>query len=262
MTSLIYKIEKGGGKIFITVKPGDNQYIFLNIFKKDYRVSNAVYLNNYVFKYVNVENEDDFVNYKILNDDNQLKVIEKKEGNITKIECTFNRIDIDKDKANITYFFKVVENSTHIYREEYETIALMVSPYYTVYERNPKDNNGKITLVAKGDLSNWVYLQVIAQIQQDTLLDYVAYKGIKEVRPYYSKEDNNTSNDNQDTVGTAILIIAILLVVLIVGLVIIAFIIQQKNKSLLNQVKHVSFQQNANSINGSSADPNLLLKKD
>jgi len=87
----------------------------------------------------------------------------------------------------------------------------MKSPYYTVYERNPADKDGKITLTAKGDLSNWVYLQVIAQIQQDTILEYVAYKGVKILRPP-PKEDDNGKEDNE-TIKTIIIIILKIVVV-------------------------------------------------
>ena len=135
----------------------------------------------------------------------------------------------------------------------------MESPYYAVYERNPKDLNGKITLTAEGPkdtLANWVYLQVIAQIQQDTILEYVAYKGVKNLRPSpYNPEENNTSNGISTT---AFVVFAIIILVIIVALVVVVFIIQQKNKSLLNQVKHVSFQQNVGTPN---TDPDLLLQK-
>ena len=129
----------------------------------------------------------------------------------------------------------------------------MESPYYTVYQRNPQDQDGKITLKAKGDLSNWCYLQVVAQIQQDTILDYVAYKGIRNIR---SSKGNNKSDGNV----TLFVIIMVILLALVVGLGIIVFIFQQRNKSLINQVKHVSFQQQQN-VGGTGADPDLLLKK-
>ena len=198
-----------------------------------------------------------FTEYRILDNNSELTINEEgiKDSNETKITCTFNKIDIEKGKANVTYFFKVVDNETHIYGESYETIAVMESPFYTVYKRNPEDSNGKITLTAQGILSNWVYLQVIAQIQQDTVLEYVAYKGRYNLRP--PKEGYNDGNSSGiDT--SVFLIVGGILLLLIIGLVVIVFIFQQRNKSLLNQVKHVSFQQNANSGN---ADPNLLLQK-
>ena len=142
----------------------------------------------------------------------------------------------------------------------------MESPYYTVYKRNPTyGNDGRITLTANGQLSNWAYLQVIAQIQNDTLLDYVAYKGVELIRP--SKKggggNNNNENNKSESGGSiaAFVVIIIILVALVVGLAIIVFIIQQKNKSLVNQVKHISFQQNQNANPAGNADPDLLLKK-
>jgi uncharacterized protein YxeA len=267
-SDIIAEAHKEGGKIILTLKnPGNKDYVYLHIFKatRNNEVINPL-LFNYVFKYVNIEKLDDFVEYKILNEDSALTIKENKEGNNTVIQCTFNRINIDPNKANITYFFKVVENSSLIYPESYETIAVMESPFYTVYERNPTyGSDGKITLTATGDLSNWAYLQVIAQIQQDTILDYVAYKGEKNIRDPKKGGNNGGKDDNDDGgVNTTVLacIIAIL-VCLVVGLFVVAAIIQNRNKSLVDQVKHISFQQNANSnaTQPANADPDLLLHK-
>ena len=263
-TNLIISEYKARGKTFLTVdttKLTDN-YVFLNIFKKDNEEHDEK-LNNYVFKYLNYESESEFTDYKILNDDNELTIDESTENNITTIKCTFNKIDVPSGKADITYFFKVVDNATHVYGEEIETIAIMESPYYTVYQKNPSDNNGKITLTAKGDLSNWVYLQVIAQIEQETILEYVAYKGKKFVRPSNGGGNNgeNSSSSSEGISTTVFVVVAVIILGLIAGLVVVVFIFQQRNKSLLNQVKHVSFQQNAGNNTPANADPDLLLQK-
>ena len=142
-----------------------------------------------------------------------------------------------------------------IYGESVETIAVTQSEYYTVYKRNPDDNNGKITLFAKGASSNWVYLQVIAQIQQDTILDYVAYKGVVNIRPY--KKGGSGKGPN----GVLFAAVMVILIGLVAGLAIAVFIIQKSNKSLINQVKHISFQQQQNAGASSGADPNLLITK-
>ena len=263
-TELIVKSQKARGKSLLTVKnPKNTEFLYLLIFHRNNDISknyDTYYLFNYVFKYINVEKEDEFTDFKILGNKNELEYEEKddeEDKTLKVIKCTFNKIDIDKDKANITYFFKVVENSTLIYGESVETIAVMQSDYYTVYKRNPEDNNGKITLTAKGSLSNWAYLQVIAQIQQDTILDYVAYKGVVNIRPYKKKGSKNGSN-------TAIFaVVMVILIALVVGLTVAVFIIQKSNKSLINQVKHISFQQsqNQNAAGSGNADPDLLLQK-
>ena len=122
------------------------------------------------------------------------------------------------------------------------------------HKRNPEDNNGKITLSATGDLANWCYYQVIAQIQQDTFIEYVAYDGIKKIRDPPTKDSESSGGINT----TVFVVVAVILLALIAGLAVVVFIFQQKNKSLMNQVKHVSFQQNPGTTN---TDPDLLLQK-
>ena len=177
------KTEKARGKIYITLKvKEDKELYYLYIFKKQ-RFSSDELLNNYAFKYINVKDESELIDY-LFTDSSEISISESKEGNMDIITCTFNKIDIEPGKANITYFFKVVENSTYIYGEEINTIAVTESPYYTVYERNPFDIDGKIILTARGiNLSNWVYLNVIAQIQQNNVLEYISYNGKKNIRP-------------------------------------------------------------------------------
>ena len=163
-----------------------------------------------------------------------------------------NKLDIENGKANVTYFFKVVENSTHVYKEEINTIAVTESPAYTVFERNPLDDGGKITLIASGYIDNWCYLNVIAQVQQNNILEYVAYEGKVLVRP--NKNSSNNSKDN----SVLFFVVGGILLMIVAALIVIIFIFQQRNKNLLNQVKHVSFQQTNSSNN---VDPNLLLQK-
>ena len=256
--------EKARGKIYVTFNTDSNKELYyLYIFKKQNPPYAAEELNNYAFKYINGKDQSEFYDYKIL-DNEQVEIHEEKdkEDNVT-ISCKFKRLDIDNGKANITYFFKVVENKTHFYGEELNTIAVSESPYYTVYERNPSyGSDNTITLTAKGKLSNWVYLNVIAQIQQKNVLEYVSYKGIKNVRPVPKGEpggsDNNSSDDDSSNNTTLFIIVGVILLSIVIGLVVTILIFQQRNKNLLNQVKHVSFQQTNTNNN---VDPNLLLQK-
>ena len=119
------------------------------------------------------------MDYNILDNNDNLTIQEIIEENDTFIECSFNKIDIEKNKANITYYFKIIDDEKYYKGESYESIALMESPYYTVYERNPTDNNGTISLRAKLNSTNIVYLQVIAQVQEENNLVYISYRGMK-----------------------------------------------------------------------------------
>ena len=259
LTNLIKSAEKARGKVILLLDTTKitTDFIYLTIFK----TTNADidnHLFNYVFKYVNTKTEEEFVDYKILGDDNNLKYEEQFDENTQKttIKCRFNKLL--NDKVNVTYFFKIVDNESHYYEEEVESIAVMESPYMVVYKRNPKDFEGEITLTAQEDqnlLSNWVYLQVIAQIQEDNILEYVAYKGIVNLRPPTDVKESSGGVNSAFFISFMVIIL-----VIIAGLVVVVFIFQQKNKNLAKQVKHISFQQNAGNAGGSNVDPNLLLK--
>ena len=231
---------------------------YLIIYKRG-RTTSELYLNNYAFKYFNGKTENDLIDYKILGSP-EITISESKDELKDAISCTFNRIDILDNTANVTYFFKVVDNRTHHYGEEVNTIAVTESPYFTVYKRNPQyDNNGTITLTAKDyDLSNWVYLNVIAQVQQNNILEYVSYNGKVFVRPSPSGGDGEKKQESESSGDNTVLFVVVggILILIVIALVVAIFIFQQKNKALMNQVKHVSFQQT-----NSNTDPNLLLQK-
>jgi hypothetical protein len=166
----------------------------------------------------------------------------------------------DKNQANITYFLKIADADTYLEGENFKTVAVTESPYYTKYIRNPIDDNNKITIQAKGNFSHWCYIQVIAQIQQNKALEYVAYDGIytDKNKP---KDSNNEGEEKEggSNSSTVLIVISVVLVVAIIGLAFVVFYFQKKNKSLMNKVKHVSFQNAASS--NPSADPDLLLSK-
>ena len=255
------KTEIGKGKILITIEPPENMdFIYLNVYKKSYMEDPNTHIQNYAFKYINVESDDQFFDYGIKNNNGSLTYKdERKDGKVT-ITATFNRVDIDKGKANITYFLKIVDSRTYIPGEDFNTVAVTESPYFTKYKRNPDfDATDKITLSATGDFQYWRCIQVIAQIQQNKVLEYIAYDSVcTEKNVPTDHKDGGDENLNEKSDNTGLLIgISVVLALLIIGLAILVFYFQKKNKSLMNQVKHVSFQQN----NTSSSDPDLLLAK-
>ena len=254
------KTEIGKGKILITIEPPENMdFIYLNVYKKSYMEDPNTHIQNYAFKYINVESDDQFFDYGIKNNNGSLTYKdERKDGKVT-ITATFNRVDIDKGKANITYFLKIVDSRTYIPGEDFNTVAVTESPYFTKYKRNPEfDATDKITLSATGDFQYWRCIQVIAQIQQNKVLEYIAYDSVcTEKNVPTDHKDGGDENLNEKSDNTGLLIgISVVLAFLIIGLAILVFYFQKKNKSLMNQVKHVSFQQN-----NTTSDPDLLLAK-
>ena len=258
VTNTRYHIEasKRNGKILATIQPVSGEepldFLYLNIWKTKPNENENFQIQNYVFKYINVEKESEFFDYEIFGDKPDLTINEDKNGDKTTITCKFNRINIPNNEANITYFLKIADAKYYIDRENWETIAITETPYYTKYERNPQTKSNQVTLSATGDFSNWGHIQVIAQIQQNKVLEYIAYKGVSMKRETPSDDDGNGGSSTGLFVG-----ISVTLVILIAGLVVLVIYFQRRNKSLVNQVKHVSFQQNTSA----ASDPDLLLAK-
>ena len=246
--------EKARGKIIITLSTEriNKEFLYLIFYKRNNDQINSLY--NYVFKYINSKTEAEFVDYKI-QESPELVIKENtntKNSELSTIECTFHKLDIEKSKANITYFLKVVNANSYLKGENSDTIAVMESPYYTIYSRNPEDNNGLITLTAVGDHHRWTIIQVIAQIQQDTILEYVAYSRIQVDRPPENYDEDNSSNNNP----IMFYIVGGILLFLVIGLIIAIVIFKIKNQELVEQVKHVSFQKtNSANYNNNNNNP-------
>ena len=255
------KIRNGKLTVTVTNINKDLEFIYLNIWKTIQDYDENFQLQNYAFKYINVEKEEEFYDFEIIDDDPSLEYTEKKNGDKTTIECKFNRIKAAKNEVNVTYFLKIADAKNCLEKEVFQTVALSETPYYAKYERNPQSQSDKITLSATGDFSNWGVIQVIAQIQKGKALEYVAYqpKIMKRETPTDAPTDSSDKETDKPKEGsnTGLFIgISIGLVVVIVGLIAVVIYFQKRNQSLVKQVKHVSFQNNS-----SSADPDLLLVK-
>ena len=184
--------EKKGGKISVTLKVNENkEFYYLYIFRKE--KTDSELLNNYAFKYINVKDESELIDYEIFNSPELIIAQSQIDDNKDAIKCTFNKINIENTKVNITYFLKVFYKGTYLNGEEYNTIALTQSPYFSIFEKNPIPNNeGKITLTAKGNFSNWLYLNIMAVVQQNNNLEYISYNGIKNPIKIVIHEDNES----------------------------------------------------------------------
>ena len=235
--------RKERGKIYITFETNKVTREFVYIVFYKIKSNASIYLCNYAFKYINAKSLDEFVDYTI-EESEEIEIAEKfneQDPNESIIDCTFHKIKVNEKEANITYFFKVVDANLYIDGEISDTIAVTQSQYYTVFARNPVDKKGLITLTAKGDFRRWTILQVIAQIQKETIVEYVAYKG---KYTYREKNDNRNNNNNQENDGNVTLFFVIggILIALVIGLIIAIVVFKIKNQELLEQVKHVSFQ--------------------
>ena len=162
--------ERNGKKILILNKPASG-YIFLNIFLKNTTAENLDDLSYYVFKYANIDKKEDYKDSQIIENG---KLNCTLEGN--KLSVSFNSINKENEKTKIKYSLKVINKDKVINGENYNTIALSNTPYYTYFVNNPQINDAKIVIEAKEVDPSWEYVQVIAQIKNENIIEYVAYE--------------------------------------------------------------------------------------
>ena len=75
----------------------------------------------------------------------------------------------------------------------------MESDYlYTVYEINPSDNNGIITLRANISSTDILYLQVIALVEEGDDYEYISYKGYEYHKPIPQPEEEENEDKDGD----------------------------------------------------------------
>ena len=216
------KFAKGKG--FITFNKPQKEFIYLNVFLKD---SNQR-INNYAFKYINTDKKEKLFEYNTLGNDLSIKVKnEKVKGGKLKLTATFKKIDSNR-KINVIYSLKVVLKRNNDIKELTNTIALSQSPSIVKQVENPKENEIKLTLEnIDGD---YRYAQVIAQINDGPITEYVAYNA-------YMHKSSRSGN----AAIFAIVVISIILFIIVIILIIVIITFNAKNRDLLQKVNAVSF---------------------
>ena len=229
--------KRENGIVYITFnKPKNTRYLYLNVFLKG-AVKNKNN-NNYVFKYINADNRNKFFEYKIKENAN-LNVKETDK----LLEVKFNKIDSNRN-VDIIYSLKGILSKDYISNEDFDTIALTQSKSTVNKVKNPDKN--EITLTLKKD--TYSYVQVIAQIRDGPITEYVAYNCQS-----YLKEDKKSSSPTSLYI---VIGISIGLFIIVVILVIVIFSFNAKNKDLMEQVNKISF---VSSGAKPKDDTNLLL---
>ena len=229
------KVERG--KVFITFerpKEKEIEYIYLNVFLKNKIENTDIKSNNYVFKYINSNEKDKFFEYKIRNDDPTIIKELIKDEYVVK----FNGIEYKKD-VNILYSLKGVEEDNYEF-ESFDTIALTDSSSNVI---QVKDNNkDAYELRLKKGEHDLKCFQVLAQIRDGPITEYVAYKSIVEISPgkHREKKDSGDGDDDKTTLY-AIIGISVGLLVIVAVLVVIILIYNARNKDLMDQVQKISF---------------------
>jgi hypothetical protein len=166
-----YENETKRGKVFITFKKPNREFIYLNVFLNQNEENIDSKLNNYVFKYMNSISREYFFEYPVSNNDSIIvnNMAETQNGN--NIEIKFNRIN--KNNLDITYSLKI-KNELEISDEEIvNSIAISEDQSVVSNVHNP---TGDIITVNVNGVKEYSYIAVIAQIKEGPIIEYVAYK--------------------------------------------------------------------------------------
>jgi uncharacterized membrane protein YciS (DUF1049 family) len=244
-----YSIKSERGKTFITFKKPENKdFIYLNVFSKDENKFKDK-LNNYVFKYINAE-ENTFIEYPIYKNNSNIKYEitrgKRNKQNVFRITVSFNKIEKDLD---ILYTLKAVNPSKLSEEEEINTIAITESDKVLSRIKNPKDKNGIITMNINLKNKDAKYIQVIAQIIDGPITEYVSYNSIIVKYPTNYK---------------LIILIVIFVILFVIGITIFTMYYRKKHTNLYENVNKVSFQESRAEENKKEEDKveQLLLDED
>ena len=254
------KVETG--KVFVTFKKPNKDFIYLNVFLDENPV-NISKSNNYVFKYINSGDIQYFIEYPINNNNAKIDVNISGTSDNIKLNVAFNKI-IKKDDVYVVYSLKVVQKSEISKEELNNVIAMSCSQALVKQIINP--NGDKISMDIENIGKDKYYIQVIAQIRDGPIIEYVAYEPYYLSDNYIPKENDNPqpdekppkNNKNNNNNKTLIWIIAGVgggLLLILVVLVIIVVFYHCKSKDLLEQVNKISFAQD----DKKDKNENLLL---
>ena len=226
------------GKSFITFNKPQKDYIYLNVYADNDNGDSR--LNNYVFKYMNSNNRNNFFEYKFLSGYSKIKA-NYKDSNL---KVKFNKID--KANVEITYSLKVCKKWEKSDEEFDQTIAFTeYSP--TVMQAYNPSGEGINMQMENVELKDFSYLIVIAQIKDGPIIEYVAYDPKYEfdkdkIDDNTKPVDNDDDDDDDDDVLIAIVAsIGGAIFIILVALVVIILIYNRKTKDLLQQVNKISF---------------------
>jgi len=252
-----YKFEKKEetGKKFLTFEKPKKEFIYLNVFWKKSDEKFSPHLGNYVFKYINAGSKDKFFEYIPLGKDLNVKFekeSKKRSQVLSKLTAKFKKINIGNANRtiNIIYTFKVTFNNDYNHKELTNSIAISESSSKIVQIENPKGD--EISLTLSNINRNYRYAQVIAQINDGPINEFVSYGK--------SNDYNSRERRRRNTTLAIVIGIGIVLFIIVILLVILVLTFNARNKDLMAKVNAVSFVDPSKPINDEGG--NLLMEGD
>ena len=232
--------------------------LYLIIFTKDNLKEK---LRNYVFKYMNTQEESEYFPYFV---DNMNITFEEEEKEDKKKSYKINFYPIESD--DISYYIRAIYKNGTLKEEKMDTIAISETSGKTLQINNPKYEQGQMLSFILDELKDEIYyIKVLAKMNIKKEKVFLLYNPVL-ISDIKESQENNTDSgidtDNKDkkdksTMYIIIGVVCVLFVVLII-LVVVLLVYKFKNKDLLSKVSKESFIENEDK----NTDDNNLLPND
>ena len=255
--------KKINGISYVTFKkPENTYYLYMNIFLTEDSKNSK--LNNFVFKYINAFEVNNFQEYKIMNGDSMVKI--KKESNNT-YKITFNPIEFSSsntaEDTTITYTVKILTRDGEIENENINMIAMSESNIIAKRVNGSTSDKNPITVELTDVPDNFKSVQVISTIIQGSIIEYIAYQAVdsngKEIKDPDTIPYNSPAQQPNEENKIRLYIIIGVSSFLIIAIIILVLIIRKyknKKKDLFKEINKTSFAQDEDSRREES---NLLV---
>ncbi len=213
------------GKTFYSLAMNDNIPELLNLIIENKKDSDEYFMFQYTFS--DKDFNDD--KYRIAN----TKITAKKTVNSdNELDFSVSLSPVENsDKFNVTYIIRLINGK----KPKNPDVSLKVDSQVVKEYYNPKSENGKLELSVVKVTKDVNYIQVIAQIRDKEVVEYLSYDLSEEL-----ETDPNKNKENKIAL-IVVIVVGVLLFIVVVVLVIIIIIFNNKNKDLLDKVNKVSF---------------------
>ena len=229
-----YNCEVLNGKSIITFnsEPEKNSFIYLIIYHNN-KKSETEKLNNYVFKYENSDNTNNFKIYKPKISKIELNV----NQNNDKFDYIFSFYPISEyQNYDISYYIKFVNKVDYIKGESNNSIAITESKSYIQEFNNYELKNDKIFLnISKNIKIDYRYIQIIARIKDKNIIDYICYENI------YIKEYESIFIKDSKYGQIIDIIISIIIVILFFALCYFSYKYIQNKRNIASEIEKIPY---------------------
>jgi len=241
------KLEKTMyGKSFYSLQMQKKENNTINLIVR--RNNNSTILNDEYFM-LQYTYSNDKVNNKYSISNTTLKVIKRENSNLADYLIELTPVNNSRD-YNITYIIRLMHDGE---MPKIPDLSMKFNKQNVKEYYNPSEKNNKLNLNITDINKNVNYVQVIAQIRNNEVVEYMSYDLTNQFQiEKISQNKGNQDNDNMILIIIIISVVAFIFILIIIFITC-ACIYNRKAKDLIGKVNSISF------IDNNKNKDNLLL---